>query len=420
MIGLVEVKGYKCLRYIRQPLGRFHVLVGPNASGKSTFLDTLLFVRDLVRDDVESAVRARGRSVRELVWKGEGDAFEIALEFRAHGQVHVGPVGHRYDALRYELRVRGAVNGIHLDVENLWLVSDAARPGRERKEAQAQFFPWEREVPASVVIAPGKHAPKGWRKVMSRGKEGRVYVRSERTQWNIGLRPVAGRSGLTVIPDEEERFPAAVWLRRLLTESIQFLMLDSRAMRAPVPPDAPETYQPTGANLAKVVEGLQKNHPDRFRDWLRHVQTVLEDIEQITIRERPEDRFRYLVTRMRGGYEVPSWLLSDGTLRFLALTVLPYLPHAEGVYFVEEPENGIHPRALEALYQSLSSVYDGQVLCATHSAVLLNVAKLPELLCFARTENGGTSTVQGDKHPALKEWRKEVPLGDLLASGVLG
>jgi len=150
------------------------------------------------------------------------------------------------------------------------------------------------------------------------------------------------------------------------------------------------------------------------------VQTVLEDIEQITIRERPEDRFRYLVTRMRGGYEVPSWLLSDGTLRFLALTVLPYLPHAEGVYFVEEPENGIHPRALEALYQSLSSVYDGQVLCATHSAVLLNVAKLPELLCFARTENGGTSTVQGDKHPALKEWRKEVPLGDLLASGVLG
>ena len=47
MIRLVEVKGYKCLRYIRQPLRPFHILVGPNASGRSTLLDVVLFVRDL-------------------------------------------------------------------------------------------------------------------------------------------------------------------------------------------------------------------------------------------------------------------------------------------------------------------------------------------------------------------------------------
>ncbi len=49
MIALVEAKGYKCLRYIRQPLERFHVLVGPNASGKTTFLDVIAFLGDLLR-----------------------------------------------------------------------------------------------------------------------------------------------------------------------------------------------------------------------------------------------------------------------------------------------------------------------------------------------------------------------------------
>ncbi|MGQ9859520.1 MAG: AAA family ATPase, partial [Thermodesulfobacteriota bacterium] len=59
-------------------------------------------------------------------------------------------------------------------------------------------------------------------------------------------------------------------------------------------------------------------------------------------------------------------------------------------------------------------------LCATHSPVFLNLAKPEELLCFGRTESGATDVVGGDQHPKLKKWRKEVSLGDLLASGVLG
>lgn len=41
MISLIEAKGYRCLRYVRQALGDFHVLVGSNASGKTTFLDVV-------------------------------------------------------------------------------------------------------------------------------------------------------------------------------------------------------------------------------------------------------------------------------------------------------------------------------------------------------------------------------------------
>jgi predicted ATPase len=39
MISKIEALNYRCLKYVSQPLERFQVLVGPNASGKSSFLD---------------------------------------------------------------------------------------------------------------------------------------------------------------------------------------------------------------------------------------------------------------------------------------------------------------------------------------------------------------------------------------------
>lgn len=119
------------------------------------------------------------------------------------------------------------------------------------------------------------------------------------------------------------------------------------------------------------------------------------------------------------GVEVPSWGASDGTLRLLALTILAYLPDLEGIFLIEEPENGINPRNLEVAYQSLSSIYDAQVLLATHSPVLVSMSEPEDLLCFSQDSEGATQIVSGDKHPHLKDWKHEISLGALFAAGVL-
>jgi len=97
-----------------------------------------------------------------------------------------------------------------------------------------------------------------------------------------------------------------------------------------------------------------------------------------------------------------------------------YLPDLGGVFLIEEPENGIHPRAVESVLQSLSSVYGAQVLVATHSPVILGLVKPRDVLCFARTREGATDIVNGADHPALRDWRGETDLGTLFASGILG
>ena len=153
---------------------------------------------------------------------------------------------------------------------------------------------------------------------------------------------------------------------------------------------------------------------------MKHVREALPDIIGITTREREEDRHRYLVLEHSNGQETPSWLVSDGTLRLLALTLLAYLPDLAGIYLIEEPENGLHPLAVETVLQSLSSVYDAQVLLTTHSPLVARLAKPDELLCLARDEVAGTDMVKGSEHPRLRDWQGSADLGTLLASGVLG
>lgn len=413
MIRLIEAKHYKCLRYIRQSLEPFQILVGANASGKTTFLDVVGFLQDLLRDGVERAVRKRARTLRELVWMQQGDAFELAIDIRLPESLRERRAP--YTCARYEVRIAPAeTEGIRLQAEKFWLI-DETRLADANPRTQLGLFPQEPEPPTTIVKG---RTPSGWRSVISRGDEGRVYVKSETTDWNIGLRPPLDRAGLMVVP-EEERFLAAIYVRDMLLHGVQTLMLQSAAMREPCPPDAPESFQPNGSNLPIVVRSLQKS-PTRFQRWLNHVRTVLSDVKTIEVRERESDRYLYLEMRTCTGARIPSWLMSDGTLRFLALTMLAYLSSTDGIYLIEEPENGIHPRAIEAVYQSLSSVYDAQVLCATHSPIFLNVARLDQILCFARTEGGATDIVRGDAHPRLKAWRGETALGNLLASGVLG
>ena len=104
----------------------------------------------------------------------------------------------------------------------------------------------------------------------------------------------------------------------------------------------------------------------------------------------------------------------------LALTLLAYLPDFRGVYLIEEPENGIHPLAMETVYQALRSVYGAQILLATHSPVVLACADLQDILCLKKDGTGATDIVRGSEHPALRDWQGETSVSTLFASGVLG
>ena len=76
MICRIQVLHYRALKYIDVKLSNFHILVGPNASGKSTFLDVINLVKDILNKNPHMAVERRASHFDELLWKQQGDRFE--------------------------------------------------------------------------------------------------------------------------------------------------------------------------------------------------------------------------------------------------------------------------------------------------------------------------------------------------------
>lgn len=420
MITLIEAKNFRCLRYIRHPLGSFHVLVGPNASGKTTFLDIIAFLGGLVSDGLDEAIRERTQNFKDLLWGREGDEFELAIEVAIPGDC-ISKFGDKeLDTIRYEIALKidedSGENTIKAEKVIL------KKSSRENVQPRTLFPDWHGNPDSIISI---KSEKRDSRIIVSKDSRGNVNFYSEvRSESSSGWIPTfklgPRRSALANLPEDESRFPISTWLKKFLNEGVQSFILNSQLMRKASPPGQERIFKPDGSNLPWVVENLRKKNPENFKNWISHVQTALPDIEDIRTIERSDDKHRYLVLCYRGGLQVPSWMASDGTLRLLALTLPAYLTDLTGVYLIEEPENGIHPKAVDAVFQSLSSVYSAQVLLATHSPVILSMVAADKVLCFAKTPQGETDIVRGIDHPKLKEWKGEVNLGDLFAGGVLG
>ena len=241
---------------------------------------------------------------------------------------------------------------------------------------------------------------------------------------NVGWAPSfklgTRRSALGNLLSDADSFPVATWFRDYLTAGVQKFVLNSLTIKHPSPPTRISGFLPDGSNLPWVIARLRRKKPERYQGWIEHLRTALPDLVDIATFERPEDKHCCMIYKYAGEVKVPSWLVSDGTLRLTALTLPAYLVDLQGIYLIEEPENGIHPKAVSAVHDSLSSVYEAQMLLATHSPVVLNAASLNDVLCFAKDDEGSTDIVLGSEHPTLRQWQGEVDLGTLLASGVLG
>jgi predicted ATPase len=179
-----------------------------------------------------------------------------------------------------------------------------------------------------------------------------------------------------------------------------------------------------GSNLPHVVRAFQERDPILFEQWVQQVAVAVEGLEAVTVREREEDRHLILEARFRGEHRepVPSWMLSDGTLRLMALTLINFAATEEDLdtYLIEEPENGLHPLAIQVVYDTLSRpAANTQILCATHSPILLAQTKLDETLVFRRAAEGSAIVRRGSEIPELREWSGRESIADLFVTGVL-
>lgn len=418
MITLVEALNYRCLRYVQRPLKPFHILVGPNASGKTTFLDVIGFLSDLMSEGLEAAISDRTPNPETLLFRSTEDRLELAIEARIPHRLRGLTIKPELDTTRYQLAIGFDETGRRFEIkaETLLLTKNTVP-----ENVQRSFFPVPPRAPGSLLVNIRRSNNKV---VINKVAGGNDNFYSETHPANRGWAPSfklgSRKSALGNLVADADSYPVATWLRDYLTTGVQRFVLNSLTIRRPSPPARIAGFLPDGSNLPWVVAALRERDRARHEAWVDHLRTALPDLVDISTVERPEDRHCYMVYEYRGGFKVPSWLVSDGTLRLTALTLPAYVTDLDGIYLVEEPENGIHPLAVKTMYDSLSSIYEAQLLMATHSPVVLSSANMDDVLCFAKDDEGSTDIVLGSEHPALGHWKGAVDPGTLLGSGVLG
>lgn len=445
MITRLEATRYRCFERLGVDVGDFRVLVGANGSGKTTLLDLPVLLGDLLRANNVSApfmerrpeLPPRAGSLNELVFAGRGSDFSLAVEARlpdaVQSKVLEGMFARKRTErsrqalqedrrqwpthIRYEIGLRiGADQTLQVAYEYLFMFPESDGPDRR----QAGFH--------GVAADNKKH----WHLTLKREIGYESEFSPETPQANVakvGL-PETLLAMPRVLFESEAGYPAARWLHGLLTTDAVFLEPNWSAMRQASPPGQPKVITANGRNIPWLALELKREgapegagtdyRSERYADWIAHVQTALPQVVDVEVREREDDHHAYFVVSYKGDFKVPSSGLSDGTLRILTLTMLPYLSKQPAILVTEEPENGIHPRAIEAVLQSLSSMYDSQVWVSSHSPVVLARAKLDQLLCARLANEGGVEMVAGTDHPRLQEWRGGIDLGSLFAAGVLG
>ena len=395
MIQLLQAKNFRMLRSTSVALQPFQVLVGQNATGKSTFLGALQFISDVVKHGVRYPVELNAANFYDLCFD-PSEPLSLAVEISLpESEATKRP-------LRYEIQIGiTEERGLQVLRENLFLLP--------AKYSGDSSFPIHTDV------------PKRWKLLSSRNEDGLVRVLQARRERPWIFQAVAEQASLW--KGFQHILPEAV-VQNALVDGIRTLQLDAASMRGVSLPGSESRIALDGSNLPHVIRAFKGRDPVLFDQWVRHVAVAVEGLEAVDVWERPEDRSLVLRVRFAGEHRepVPSWMLSDGTLRLMALTLVSYAVREDDqeTYLIEEPENGLHPLAIQVVHEALSKPSANvQVLCATHSPIFLAQTDLEHVLVFRRSPEGSSIIRRASEIAELKEWTGRVSLADLFVTGVL-
>ena len=342
MLEKLKVRDFKSLVDVTVEFPRLAVLFGPNAAGKSNLLDAITALSGIgyartLSDVLGGPMPLRGYALETFSFPPGGLPALLKTgeaQFSMEADLAVGAERYRYRAVP---QIDFASGRLKVADEYLALLTKTGKP---------------KGNPAIERIDSKLH-------VRRKGKP--AHPRQEPLGMNH-----------TVLSDRSLAGDQYRWLdavRRELGEWCTHYLDPGLAMRVPRPPADVFDVGAHGENIAPFLYKLRAEEPKRFAAVSRTLRTIVPSVESLTV-QLDERRGTLDVLIRQNGVEYSSRIVSEGTLRVLALCAIAVNPWAASLLAFEEPENGVHPRRLELIAQLLLSLAleEGrQVIVTTHS-----------------------------------------------------
>lgn len=353
MLLALRVRNFKSIRSADVRFGPLTCFIGHNGVGKSNLFDAIHFLSLLAEVDIhEAAARIRHTtdgtsSPLDLLYGRDPDAtVEIAADMIVPSTVwddFEEPTKPSTTLLRYEISLNYEQAGDRL-------VVSAERLSHIKFADFRSFVGFEHSRAFRQSVALGS-------------RRGGPLISTDETAGAIRLhgdggsrgRPLpVGKSPLTVVGGTNTvDYPTVLGAKREM-ESWKLLHLEPSSMRAPDRRSADPHVTDSGAHLAATLNALLEADPDIRHELVNRLRELNSDVHEVNV---DYDKTRDQLALQARVSDVDSWLyarsLSDGTLRYIALTVMLLDVHDRGVLCLEEPENGIHPSRVPELVDLL-------------------------------------------------------------------
>ena len=358
-------------------LGPLNLLIGPNASWKSNFIEAIGLLKGLP-DDFAEAVAAAG-GISDCLWKGASNP-------TARIEVTANPRKLK-KSIHYQVSFKGQ--------KGKALITDESVTSATLEGATQAFLAYKKGQPtiysdgSELTLSDEERDPQ--QSVLSQRKDSKNYP--EITYLGRLFRSIRIYSDWEFGPGSTMRdLYGAEEKNDYLEEDIHNLglMLNRFLSDANVKPD-----------LLKYLSALY--------DGALDVHTL---IQSGLVDTRVEERNRITI---------PASRLSDGTLRWLALLTILLHPSPPPLVCLEEPELGLHPDAIRTLAELLTLASERmQLIVTTHSDALVDqFTEAPDSVIVFEKEEGETE-MRRLKKERLAAWLKRYTLGQLWRTGEIG
>lgn len=409
MLKRVKIQGYKSLRDLEVELQPLSVLFGPNAVGKSNFLDALQLLSKLV-------------SSRTLK-----DAFEPPYRGKPLESFSFPPTGIKglltQDQLCFSIEVDfslsdSVVRSVNRQVREMRRSSETPESARDDEDAthgpvREHSLRYRIEVemlPKSGILRVAdeylaalnrRGEPTGKREPFLSRRDKRLHLRLEGQAHPTYLDRYLDHSVLS-LPHYPPHYPHMVAARQELASLAFFYFEPRERMRASSPVKEVRHIGLMGEELPAYLNTLKALEPKQFVAVEKALKAILPRIDGIEV--GISDLGEVELKLREGGIEVPARVLSEGTLRILGMLALTGAKEPPTLVGFEEPENGIHPARLALIAELLKTrALRGhtQYIVTTHSPILPNL--IPDESLFVVT--------QGPKGTRIEPFKTWGPLG---------
>lgn len=427
MITYIKIDGFKSFHDFEMAFTPLTVIAGSNAAGKSNLFDALRLLASLAdADKIQKAFREQRGDLLELFTQYEDHSIADRMSFVVEMLVNPtvddtwgGKEYLKYTRLRYELRLRRVENSIGLqDIEVEYEKLDTIKHDNDK---------WIKILPSVTADV--------WRPKVKTGKRQTPYMYTE--EYNGVMTVIVPQDGSqgkkryyplrnatkTVLSSFDSVDFKHILAAKEEMRSWRFLQLNPDDLRMPTSKTTGEdVVSATGRNLAAALYRIKQNDNYNLKIISRKLQSFIPNFVSVDVIDDAENKQYIIVLKDRNGKEYTSRVLSEGTMRVLALCILLQDEKHNGLLCFEEPENGIHPfriKAMTALLKDLSTDFMDtemplrQVIINTHSTIFVKeMNKWLEHPCltiaFAQMVNSSL-TVEGEKKRLLSSKIIPVP-----------